>query len=52
MVKGFLFVVLEAMRDYQRETKRSVDWGELFEQKAAHTVDIGSNTPLALILSS
>lgn len=44
MVKGFLFVVLEAMRDYQRETKRSVDWGELFEQKAAHTVDIGSNT--------
>ena len=44
MVKGFLFVVLEAMRDYQRETGRTTDWGDLFEQKAVDTMGAEANS--------
>ena len=34
MVKGFLFVVWEAMRDYNREYRHQIDLGEEFEHKA------------------
>ena len=33
MVKGFLFVIWEAMRDYNREFNREIDFGDDFERK-------------------
>lgn len=35
MVKGFLFVIWEAIRDYNREFKHQIDFGDDFEKKMA-----------------